>query len=647
MGSRALHMLFSPINIGKVRLKNRVVMAPMVTRLGATDGFMTEKERAYFIRRAQGGTALIIVGNATIAPNVQPEPRHDAIWHDKYIPMWEEFVRVIHAHHCLVSLQLCHVGNQGKPKETGVRPVAPSEVISPLTGEMPKALTREEIKEIVEQFADAAVRAQKAGADMVEIQGVQGFLVQNFMTPLFNKRTDEYGGDLRNRMRFPVEIVTRVKEKTGSEYPVVFRMVASDLVEGGIELEDAKTMAGILAEAGVDALHFTAGAGHHVRHLGMPPAEAGRNCIVDLVAQIKPCVDVPVMVAQRIVDPLDAERILLDGKADIVSLGRTLICDPDWPRKASEGRLADIRPCIGCCQGCYDEVRAGRSWTCLYNPEVGKEEEYQIEPAERRKKVAVVGAGPAGMEAARVAALRGHNVILFEKEGNLGGQWILACLPPGKHEYKEMTDWYAGQLRKLNVWTEYNVLVTPELIEQRRFDAVVVATGAVPVIPPIKGCDENTVTTAHDVLSGKVAEIGDRVAVMGGGATGVETAALLGKQGKQVVLITSLAEIAMDVGIVRKPYLLKGLAEGGVKVLTDTTVEEIGPQGIVASGRDGTSKNLGVFDTVVLAKGMKSEDSLKTRIEGIVPEVYVIGDASKPRRALEAIAEGATVGRKL
>ena len=644
---RVLHKLFSPINIGKVRLKNRVVMAPMVTRLGATDGFMTERERAYFTRRAQGGTALITVGNATIAPNVQPEPRHDAIWDDKYIPMWEEFARVIHAHDCMVSIQLCHVGNQGKQKETGVRPVAPSEVVSPLTGEMPKALTREEIKEIVEQFADAAVRAKNAGADMVEIQGVQGFLVQNFMTPLFNKRTDEYGGDLRNRMKFPLEIVKKVKEKAGSDYTVVFRMVVTDLVEGGITLEEAELMAPMLAEAGADALHFTAGAGHHVRHFGMPPADAGRNCIVDLVAKIIRVVDVPVMVCQRIVDPVEAEEILKERKADIISLGRALICDPDWPKKAAEGAFKDIRICIGCCQGCYDETREGRSWTCIYNPEVGKEKEYEITQAEESKKVMVIGGGPGGLEVTRVAALRGHSVTLYDKGSELGGQWLLACIPSRKQEYMEMIKWYVGQLEKLDVKIVLDTTVTPEFVKEIDPDAVVVATGATPLIPGIPGVDRKNVVTAHDILGGTIEEVGDKVAVIGGGLVGAETAEFLAEQGRKVTLIEMLDEIALDVGIVRKPYLMQSLSNCGVEILTSTRVETISEQGILATDKNGERKNIGVFDTIVLAMGAKPFDEISREIKGKVLEVYVIGDALEPRRALEAIAEGAMVGRKL
>jgi 2,4-dienoyl-CoA reductase-like NADH-dependent reductase (Old Yellow Enzyme family)/thioredoxin reductase len=642
-----LNRLFSPIKIGRVELKNRIIMAPMVTRLGSTDGFMTEREKNYFIRRAEGGTALITVGNVTILPHVEPEPRYDGIWDDKFLPTWREYANVIHGAGSKISLQLCHVGNQGKPAETGIQPVAPSAIVSPLTGEMPRELTKKEIKELVEKFAEAAVRARDAGADMVEIQGVQGFLVQNFMTPLFNKRTDEYGGDLKGRIKFPVEIVKKVKEKAGSDYPVVFRMVASDLVEGGITLEEAKLMAPMLAEAGVDALHFTAGAGHHVRHLGMPPSDAGRNCIVDLVAQIKRVVDVPVMVCQRIVDPVEAEKILRDRKADIISLGRALINDPDWPRKAAEGAFEDIRICIGCCQGCYDETREGRSWTCIYNPEVGKEKEYEISRAEELKKVLVIGGGPGGLEVARVAALRGHEVTLYDKGSELGGQWLLACIPPGKQEYMEMIRWYVKQLEKLSVKIILNKTVTPVLVEETNPDVVIVATGAVPIIPEIPGVDRKNVVTTQDILSGKINGLGDKLVVIGGGMVGCETAEFLAEQGKKVTITSRREEIATDVGIVRKPYLMQRLSNYGVEIIPSTWVEEIAEYGIIAKDKNGQKKNVGVFDTIVLSWGVKSFNEIAKQIEGKVSKVYVIGDALEPHTALEAIAEGARVGREI
>ena len=474
-------MLFSPIKIGEMELKNRIILAPMVTRLGGKDGFIHETEKNYFVRRATGGAALITVGDVTVAPNCQAGPFFNGIWDDKFIPRLNGFAEAIHAAGSKLSIQLCHGGSECFQAITGVEPVAPSAVVSPWTGEKTRALTGQEIEKIADQFADAAARARDAGVDVVEIQGSQGFLLHNFMTPLLNKREDEYGGNSTARMKFPLQVIEKVKKKAGSDFPVIFRMVVSDMTEGGIAVEDAILSTEMLAKAGVDAVHLTSGAGLHVRELCQPPVDAGTGCIVDWVAQVKATAEVPVIVVQRILDPLHAEQILEDKKADLICMGRALICDPDWPRKAAQGAFDDIRKCLGCCQGCLDRPGQGKPFTfCLYNPEVGKEAEYPIQPAAKVKKVAVVGGGPAGLEAARVAALRGHQVTLYEKDESLGGQWILACIPPKKREYHELIRYYTHQLRALGVKIEFNSEVTPAKIKQNRPDAVVVATGAVP-----------------------------------------------------------------------------------------------------------------------------------------------------------------------
>jgi NADPH-dependent 2,4-dienoyl-CoA reductase/sulfur reductase-like enzyme len=462
---------------------------------------------------------------------------------------------------------------------------------------------------------------------------------------LFNKRGDEYGGNSKGRMKFPVGVIKRIKEKAGTDYPIIFRMVASDLVDGGLTLEDTKTIAPIIAEAGADALHFTGGAGIHLRHLCMPPVDAGRGCIVELVAKIKSVVKVPVIVAQRIVDPLQAEEIIKNGKADIVSLGRALICDPDWPRKAFEGAFEDIRKCIGCCQGCLDRV--GGTLTCLHNPQVGKEKEYEIRRAERPKRVLVIGGGPAGLEVSKIAALRGHEVTLYEKDRELGGQWILASIPPQKQEFKEVIRYNVRQLEKLRVKIELNKTVTLSAIKQINPDVVIVATGAVPFIPEIPGVGGKNIVTAHDVLASRINAIGNKVAVLGGGLVGCETADFLAAQGKKVTIIEMLEEVAMDVGLIRKPFLMQRLHNGGVEILTSTRVEEITGHGIIAIYKNGQRKNVGIYDTIVLALGAESLDEIAKQIGGKVPKVYVIGDALKPRKAIDAIAEGAKIGREI
>jgi 2,4-dienoyl-CoA reductase-like NADH-dependent reductase (Old Yellow Enzyme family)/thioredoxin reductase len=645
--AKKLSRLFSSVLIGGMELKNRIVMAPMINQLGAKDGFLTERAKDYFVRRAIGGAALIIVGDVAVASHSHSSALHDAIWDDTFIPPFKELADGIHDAGAKLCLQLMHVGSEGNPAITGVRPQAPSAMVSPLTGQQTEELSKEQIQDLVRKFGEAAARARKACADMVEIQAAQGFLIHNFLTPLFNKRTDEYGGDIEGRARFVLETIKSVKERAGFDYPVGVRMVASDLVEGGLTVKDTAKIASLLARAGADAIHCTAGAGHHLSYLGVPPVDAGKACIVDLVGEIKTVVEIPVFATQRIIDPLQAEQILKDGKADVVSLGRALLCDPDWPKKAAQGDLEDIFRCIGCCQGCLDEIRKGKSFTCLGNPELGKEKEYRIRPAKQAKRVFIIGGGPGGMEAARTAALRGHEVTLYEKGKELGGQWNLACVLPRKEEFKEVIRYYTRQLEKHRVTVKLNQQMTPKALEEMNPDVVIVATGSTAVIPEIPGIDRENVFAAHDILAKKAEPIGNKLAVLGGGLVGCETAEFLAAQGKGVTIVEPTDKFAADVGVFRKPFLMEGLSKGGVKILTSMKIMEIREEGIIAQDKEGRRKNIGAYDTIVLALGSRSVNAFSEQTRGMRPGWYVIGDALEPRTGLEAIAEGSRVGREI
>ena len=636
-----LTKLFSPIKIGVMELKNRIMLAPMELEFNAPDGYITERTKGYFLRRARGGAALLTAQLATVVPDSQVMPAHEAIWDDKFISQWEELAKAIHDAGSKLSIQLTHGGRECRSRFTGQQPVSPGSIASPATRETPRQLTVAQIEELIEKFGEAARRVREAGADAVEILGAQGQLVHNFMSPLANNRADEYGGNLEGQAKFPVEIIKRVRKKIGSNFPLIFRMVASDLVEGGLTLEDTKTIAPWLVAAGANALHVTAGAGFEVMYLCTPPADFAPGCIVELVGGIKSVVDVPVIAVQRIIDPVQAEQILQAGKADIISLGRALIADPDWPRKAADGALEDIRRCIGCCQGCIDCVPA----TCLQNPEVGREKEYEIHPAKEPKKVLVIGGGPAGLEVAGVAALRGHQVTLYEKGSELGGQWLVASKAPKKDGFSEVLRYRIGQLNKLRVKIELNKTVTPALIEEVKPDVVVVATGAAPLIPQMPGVDRENVITAHQVLSGK-ADIGGKVAILGGGMVGCETADFLAERGKKVTIVEMLGKVAKDVGMCRKPPLMQRLTQAGVEILTSTSVKAISDTGIIAD-RNGVEENIGVFDTIVLALGATSVREIAEQLKGKVSQIYAIGDAVEPRKAIDAIADGARIGREI
>jgi len=338
------------------------------------------------------------------------------------------------------------------------------------------------------------------------------------MSPHFNHRDDEYGGSLENRMRFTIEVIEKVRDAVGKDYPVLFRMVASEGIEDGIQLEEAKEMAQMAVKAGADAIHVTTGRGITVEGLNymVPIAETGPAPIIDQVAEIKKVVDVPVIGAQAIRTPELAEKILEAGKADMVALGRVLIADPDWPKKAEEGRPEDIRQCIGCNQGCIDNLLTAFFADCLQNPEVGREEKYKLEKVDTPKNVLVIGGGIAGLETAVVAAKRGHKVTVCEKDDAFGGQWNLAAIPPGKAQFNAVVDWRVHELEGMdNVKLELNKAVTPEYVKELKPDIVVVATGSVPVMPPIPGFDKDNVTNVPDTLTGK-AKIGKNVAVIGG-----------------------------------------------------------------------------------------------------------------------------------
>ena len=429
---------------------------------------------------------------------------------------------------------------------------------------------------MIKKFAEAAARAKQAGVDAVEIQGSQGFLIQQMMSSHFNHRTDAYGGSLENRMRFPIEVIAAVRKAVGKDYPILFRMVASEGLEDGIKLEEAKEMAKMLEKAGIDALHVTTGRGINVEGMNamIPIAEIGPAPVVDQIAAIKEVVDVPVIGVQSIRTPEQAEKLIGSGKMDMVALGRGLIADPDWALKAEEGRSEDIRQCIGCNQGCIDNLLTAFFVDCLQNPEVGRESKYKLAPVDDPKKILVIGGGIAGLEAALVAGKRGHKVTLCEKDAKLGGQWNLAAIPPGKKQFNAVVDWRVHELKKMdNVTIELNKTVTPDDVRAMDPDIAIVATGSVPLQPPIPGADKPNVFNVPDTLNGK-ADIGPQVAIIGGGACGVETAHFLLDQGKKVTIVEMLPEIARDEKFARKVFILESLAKKGARVAVASPVRK-------------------------------------------------------------------------
>lgn len=661
--SKQFKRLCEPITINGMTLRNRTALAPMSMGYTEGDDIINQRVIDYYVRRAEGHTGLIISGITPVDRRGKPIAFMHSLWDDSFIPGWQKLADAIHAAGSKLAVQLMFGGLEGFPLMSKSQQLSPDGGIWKLVDElfpmhpdlkksifMTKKISHEEIMDVEQKFVDAAIRAKKAGADAIEIQGSQGFLLEQMMSPHFNHRDDAYGGSLENRMRMSVEVLREVRGAVGKDFPVLFRMVASEGIDDGIQVEEAKEMAKMAVTAGADALHVTTGRGITGEGMNymMPIAERGPAPIMDQVAAVKAVVDVPVIGVQAIRDPALAEELLAAGKADMIALGRTLIADPDWAKKAEEDRPEDIRQCIGCNQGCIDNLLTAFFADCLQNPEVGRETKYALRQTDTPKKILVIGGGIAGLETALVAAKRGHTVTLCEKSDAFGGQWNLAALPPGKTQFLEVVTWRVHELTSMpNVTLSLNTAATPEYVKELKPDIVVVATGSVPVIPPIPGFDKDNVTDVPDTLTGK-ATLGARVAVIGGGACGVETAHFLLDQGKKVTVVEMLPEIARDEKFARKLFILESLATKGAKIQTSATVKKITEDNELIVVTDGKEKSLGTFDSFVVAVGVKTENSISQEIEKLVPALYEVGDAYRPAsNGFSAIHHGALIGRML
>jgi len=522
-------------------------------------------------------------------------------------------------------------------------PVAPSAIAYP-GGQMPRALSADEIQEIVHAFGRAAGRAAEAGFDAVDIHGGHGYLIAQFMSAYFNRRTDGYGGNLMGRLRFAREVLREVRRNVGDEFPIIFRMSAEERVSDGRSALESAAIAPPLVEAGADCFSITTG-----MHFDLTYTVAGygapKGLNVDAAAAVKAATSVPVIVAGKLNDPLLAESVIAEGKADLVAVGRGLVADADWTNKVRDGRWEEIRACISCNEGCIGSLVAGMPFTCLVNPEAGREWELEFETASPAKRVWIAGGGPAGLEAARVAALRGHDVTLYEREDALGGQLLLASIPPRKQEIAAYVRYLVHQLERLGVKIALGAELTASLPGDAQPDAVVVATGSRPPAAAIPGAEGENVVNAHDVLAG-TAQTGERVIVAGGGQVGCETAEFLHEHGKQVTLLEMRPELAPDERSVPRRWRLQNLAQTPVRALTSTRIVEIDGERVVVD-RDGRREVLAAFDTVVLALGAEPENRLARELSGKVAEIHVIGDAQQPAGALAAIAAGSEVGRRL
>lgn len=578
-----LKKVFEPGKIGKLELKNRLVVSAMSSHLGNPDGTPNEEVTCYLEAKAKGGWGLIFTEDLGVTEDAGSDPIVGSLWNDSQIPAWKETVRRVHAAGGTMGAQIYHAGRERKLTAYDTYPVAPSAIKEPTVNYVPRALETEEIHELVIAYAECARRVVECGFDCVEIHGAHGYLINQFMSPFSNKRTDEYGGTLNNRMRFPLEIVEAVREAVGADFPIVFRFNTCDYVEGGIELPEAIVMAKMLENAGVDALHCTQGMFASKQTIIAPGFIPVMN-YANNVATIKDSVSIPVIGVGRYNDIYMTEAMLEDNKADFIAMARASLADPELPNKAKAGKIDEIIHCIGCDQGCTGETAIGNRVNCIANPHTCRETVYDLSIVDNPKKVFVAGAGVSGLSAAYGAAERGHHVTIFEATNELGGQWLAAAIPPGKTEYNSLIFNYRQIVKKYNIKLRLNTKLTKEIVEQEKPDAVILATGGTPMFLPIPGLDNrNFVKTAIEVLRGRTA-YGKRVVVAGGGMTGAETAVFLAVQGCDVTMIEMAADIITDAVAQPKACLFEHIKKYGIKVHTHTKLTRVEQGTVYATG---------------------------------------------------------------
>jgi 2,4-dienoyl-CoA reductase-like NADH-dependent reductase (Old Yellow Enzyme family) len=639
----ALNNLFSPVTINGLELKNRAVMPAMGTGYGALDGTVTDRLTAYLERRARGGVGLIITEVCAVDPRGKGFPTEIGAWTDNQIAGLRRLASAVHQEGSRLALQLHHAGRETLEAFAGATPEAPSAIPSPTMPQPCEEMSQERIGQVIAAYASAARRAREAGLDAVEVHGAHGYLVGQFLSPLSNQREDEYGGSDENRALFAIQVLEAVRREVGPGFPVLIRVSADELVRGGYDLAFMEWLAPSLAAAGADAIHASVGIYSTPGNLTIPSMDTEAGFNLPRARAVKQVAGVPVIGVGRITDPRLADEAIGRGDADLISFARQHLTDPDFLAKAQRGDFDDIRWCLGCNQGCIERLSFElKPITCTINPGCGREYEGSPPAASEPRKVWVVGAGPAGLSAAMAAREKGHEVEVFEREREPGGQLRSASKPPHKEALAAWTAWAVRQLENSGVDLHLGREVTKPMLDEGKPDVLVLASGALPAVPPIPGIRGDNVFDARDVLLGKV-QLKDKAVILGAGYVGLETADFLIARGVDVTVLEK--EEVPPVGQLKAHdyWLNRRFRKAGGKLLLGTVVIRIEPDAVVLV-KDGRQQRLETVGIVVTALGALSQTSLLEIAEESGIPCQAVGDALSPRRLLEAVHEGDATG---
>lgn len=634
--------LFTPFKVGNMEVKNRIGMSPMGTNSSFTNGRKDAQEIDYFIERAKGGAGIIFMGCQMLNEKIAQGSMEGYLDTYTVLPSLTSVCDGVHRYGAKIVCQISPgTGRNAFPDTFGNPPISSSETPSVFNPEIKcHAMTKEEIAQMMEGFKFAAGLAQDAGYDAIEIHAHAGYLIDQFMSPVWNLRTDEYGGSPENCARFPKEIIQAIKSVVGDTMPVIFRISLDHRFPGGRTMDDSLKLLKILEEAGVDAFDIDAGCYETLDYI-FPPSYLGESCMSYVCEEARKTVQVPLFTAGTLA-PDSALALIESGVVDFTNMGRALIADPELPNKLMEGRPEDIRPCLRCNEYCI-----GRIWNkhtklgCAVNPQAMEEVRFAVQKTDQPKNVVVIGGGPAGMEAARVAAIEGHHVTLFEKSDHLGGVMGDICTASFKQNIKKLTTWYKVQLKKLNVDVHLNTEITGEEEILASCDKIIAGCGAKPVIPPIPGIDGENVISILDVHRNPSFLKGEQIVVCGGGASGLDGALeMASEMGKKVTVVEMLPQCGKDVFFINQITLFRKLAKSNVTLMTSTKVIAMDDKGLTVECEDGTQKHLEA-DTIVSAFGMRPDLTVIDKIkEKYHIKTRVIGDSSRLGKIGEAVRDG-------